>query len=577
MVRAFVTRTSFAGVVLLFPTAQAVSQDVSETGTMSVFWPVVAVLAALVLGVALGVVRNQRQLASKDCSTDQLQTILGMMSAGVVGLDADTNIVMINASARRMLGGVAKATPFPWPSNIQFSNNAENTAIGSAETPLGRIKRGDHLAGEVFLMSRAARHEPDRPVRLTSAPLENVDGDLKVLMVFDDISLLTKTGTAEVVLGQMDVFSTLAQGISKDFSNALDAIGYAIETSLKQSLPEKPTSLLLTALSTVERSRNVTNKMTLLARQQDGQVSSRSVMSMLEDFKLLVPQSIDKNVTLAVNCIEPGLLVRCNQVQLENTLLTLVMNGCDAIMRHASGGTVTITAHLADASESVLQLRELHGTQAEFVEIIVSDDGPGMGLGISNQISNPLSRAGTEASDIGQGLEDVQSFVARVGGHLNARPNSPKGTSVHLILPLEHDVLQLPSDWQTPLPQGEGETVLVVEDDAMMLLMLQEALEELKYRVISATSGTAALGLLEQGVDFDLLITDIIMPGDIDGFDLVRQMRQKTEDAAVLYISGHTEFLSANEGPFDAPMLSKPCAANELANAVKAVLSKRPV
>jgi len=569
----------FAIFVSILTAKHAYPQDLPDTGTAPLFWPVAATLLSVVALIALGAWFGRPNNAASRCSSHQVETFVDLVSSGVVGLDANQNVVMVNPAGRRMLGGISKVVPFTWPSNIQFSLEGQRADLfpDDLQSPLSRALTNQPLDGETFLMNRVARHEKPRKVRLSSMPIENVDGDLKTLIVMDDISDLANSGKSEVKLGQIDVFSALAQGVTNDYSNALETISYAIDSSLKQPLPEKAASHLMTALGTIEKGRSLTRKVMLLARQQDGQVSSRSVMSMLEDFQTLLPSSIDENVKLAVKCMEPGLLVRCNQAELEDALLTLVLNGCDAILSHAQSGTVTVSAQLAEETDSVLQLRELHGTQSDFVELIVSDDGPGMTEEISKQISNPLAVSEIQGQDIGDGLAKVRSFVTHAGGHLRVEQNQPKGTSVCIVLPLERDDHELPADWQSPLPNGGGETVLVVEDDAMMLLMLQEALEELGYRVISATSGAAALSLVEQGVELDLVITDIIMPGDINGFDLVRQVRRLSKKTSVLYISGYTEFSETVRGALDAPLLTKPCATNELANAVKAVLGTRPV
>ena len=122
---------------------------------------------------------------------------------------------------------------------------------------------------------------------------------------------------------------------------------------------------------------------------------------------------------------------------------------------------------------------------------------------------------------------------------------------------------------------GNGETVFVVEDEAALLLMLQEQLEGLGYRVISATSGTAALQLIEQGVEFDLVITDIVMPGGINGFDLAARIKELRHGAAVLYMSGYSGFDKADMGPVKAEVLKKPAPPVELARSVRTALAGR--
>ena len=354
-----------------------------------------------------------------------------------------------------------------------------------------------------------------------------------------------------------ETFHPVPREVMNDFNNSLATIAYAIDLSLKHELPEKPASYLMTALSAVERGQQLTDRMIRVAEQNDGAVATRSVEMVLNNVKALIGPTLDAGIALTVVCEDRSLTLRCNQSKLETALVGFVVHCAVSMKAEGMSGQITIKARLAGPSPERDSLVRLHEDGADFVEISVFNDSVAFNASAAKNLAG--------ASD----------FAHEAGGCVTMTADAVLAASIGFILPLDVGVEgKLRTQAVTP-PRGIGETIFVVEDEAMFLLMLQEELEDLGYRVISATSGEAAMGLIEQGVGFDLVITDVMLPGKINGFDLATKIRDQHHRAEVLYMSGYSGFTKDEMGPVEAPILRKPCAPGDLATAVREALIKR--
>ena len=371
------------------------------------------------------------------------------------------------------------------------------------------------------------------------------------------------------------MFARLSLGIMNDFNNALATIAYAIDLSLKHSLPEKPTSFLMTALGTVERGQRLTDQMLRFAERGRAPHLPCIIKPMFDELQVLVGPAVEPGVTLSFDCDDPNLVLHCNQTHLETTLVEMLVERSGALTGLGFPGRIRVGASEAGPSKVLANLTMRHTGEAGFVEITVSDNGPPLPETVVTDLETPWSQDSVPSVGAGEAFNDARRFADSVGGELRLISNGVEGVTLGLVLPVEPGGSVPPPIWQARPERGQGETVFVVEDEASLLLMLQEELEDLGYRVISATSGVAALGLIEQGVEFDLVITDIVLPGEINGFDLAAKIQDLRHGAAVLYMSGYTGFGKADMGPAKAPILKKPAPPAELARAVRSVLAKR--
>ncbi|NVK61202.1 MAG: response regulator, partial [Rhodobacteraceae bacterium] len=261
---------------------------------------------------------------------------------------------------------------------------------------------------------------------------------------------------------------------------------------------------------------------------------------------------LERTVALHVAPPEAGLRVLCDPSQLANALLNLVLNSRNALLGQRGTGNIMVQA--GRAAESDPQGHPL-------VEILVTDDGPGMSPEVRQRATDPFFTTRGESGRTGLGLSMVYGFAEQSGGELITDTASGSGTSGRILLPEG----ELPDEQEVAaepgLSPGSGETILVVEDETDLLAMTSEIIRTLGNEVITAPSGRAALERIERGAEsFDLLLTDIVMPGGVGGFVLARRRNDLRPGIPVIYMSGYASITRESMDGVPAPTLRKPCS-----------------
>jgi CheY-like chemotaxis protein len=254
--------------------------------------------------------------------------------------------------------------------------------------------------------------------------------------------------------------------------------------------------------------------------------------------------------------------VAVDPTELELALVNLVVNARDAM---PDGGTITIK------SKNVRLKREdtPERLSGEFVALRVADSGCGIEADILPKVFEPFFTTKQLEKGTGLGLSQVYGFTRQSGGTVAISSRVGRGTTLTMYLPRSRRLLSdRPAVDQEP-PRGR-ETVLLVEDNAEVQEVAGMLLEQLGYRVLSAASAVAALALLASGEAVDLLFTDVVMPGELDGFALAHQVRRQYPGVAVLLTSGYAKAANALDAGF--PIVRKPYQLPTLARAVRQAL-----
>jgi CheY-like chemotaxis protein len=236
------------------------------------------------------------------------------------------------------------------------------------------------------------------------------------------------------------------------------------------------------------------------------------------------------------------------------------------------GGTLTIETQNVTLDEDYAA-QNVEVVPGDYVLLAVSDTGTGMPPEVAARAFEPFFTTKQEGHGTGLGLSQVFGWVKQSGGHIKIYSEVGHGTTIKLYLPrAEAQNAQLPQRAAVTTPTG-NETILVVDDNPNVRKAVVRQLHDLGYRTIEAESGPAALTLVHDGARFDLLLTDVVMPGGITGYDLADELRQTQPDLKVLFTSGYTELAaSTNHSRSDAPLLSKPYRKQDLGRAVRAAL-----
>ena len=212
----------------------------------------------------------------------------------------------------------------------------------------------------------------------------------------------------------------------------------------------------------------------------------------------------------------------------------------------------------------------------EYVMIAVSDTGTGIPEAIRDKVFEPFFTTKDVGKGTGLGLSMVYGFLKQSRGHVKIYSEEGHGTTIKLYLPRATAEGEAAAEPRTsaPLPVGD-ETILVVEDDELVRDHVVAQLQSLGYHTLAAPNGAAALALVDEGAKFDLLFTDVVMPGGMSGRQLADELRRRWPSLKVLYTSGYTENAIVHHGRLDAgvALLNKPYRKADLARMVREVLS----
>lgn len=373
---------------------------------------------------------------------------------------------------------------------------------------------------------------------------------------------------------KLEAVGHLTGGVAHDFNNLLTVImGYAEMLSELLTDPSARSMAKMT-LSAAERGAELTNRLLAFARRQPLDPKPTDINRQVAAMQALIRRTLWESIEIEF-ASEPGLgIAEIDPGGLDTALLNLVVNARDAM---PEGGKLTIeTANtLLDPDYAE---RHPEVSPGEYVMVCVSDTGVGMDPETVARAFEPFFTTKAEGKGSGLGLSMVFGFTKQSGGHIKIYSEPGEGTSVKLYFPR----VQARQDPDVPpaaqgRPQGGTEHILIVEDNDLVLEHLKNQLETLGYRVTTAMSGPEAMDVLRAHGDIDLLLTDIVMPGGMNGRELADLARVHRPSLRVMFTSGYTENAIVHQGRLDpgVTLLSKPYTRLELATKVRAVLDRK--
>ena len=360
--------------------------------------------------------------------------------------------------------------------------------------------------------------------------------------------------------------------MAHDFNNLLTVIVGNLDMIVRKPDDAKRVERFATsAMTAARRGAEVTEKLLSFSRRQVLRPVTVNPNRLLKDFRDLLERAVGE--TIAVRLVLDASLdpVRLDPGQFESAVLNLAVNARDAM---PGGGTLTVrtcNAHL-DAGE-LAERPDL--SPGPYVLVAVLDTGHGMDAGTLARAFEPLFTTKEIGRGTGLGLSQIYGFVRQAGGHAQIKSEVGRGTSVELYLPRSDErALERRPEGAMPLHRAAaGEVVLVVEDEPAVLEMATESLAELGYRTLTATQATEALERLSGPERIDILFSDVVMPGGMNGVQLSVEARRLRPGLRVLLTSGYTGTALDGQGvPDDLPLLSKPYQRDELADKIRIVL-----
>ena len=372
---------------------------------------------------------------------------------------------------------------------------------------------------------------------------------------------------------RMEAIGQMTGGVAHDFNNLLTAVTGNLDMILRSGKDDaRVRRLAEAALRATTRGERLTHQLLMFSRREVLRPETLNLNRLLIEFEAMTGRAAGENVSVRLD-LDPGLdPSRVDQMQFEAAILNLVVNARDALR---DGGTITIeTRNVLLGEDYTAKNPEVR--PGPYVMVAVSDRGAGIAAADLPHVFEPFFTTKDVGKGSGLGLSQVYGFAKESGGHVNVYSEVGVGTTVKLYLPrsIERTAEHVRS---TVLPlrtaQG-GETVLVVEDDEAVLAMAVESLEDLGYRVLVAHNGPDALEIVKSLDHIDILFSDIVMPGGINGAELAAEARRLRPSIRVLLTSGYTGTALAREHglPANMPVLGKPYRRDELAAQLRVII-----
>ena len=368
---------------------------------------------------------------------------------------------------------------------------------------------------------------------------------------------------------KMEAVGQLTGGIAHDFNNMLTVIAGNLELLEGKLAGEARLLRLVTSASlAASRAEKLTQQLLTFSRRQQLRPQpvdfNQIVLGMDDLLHRTVGETIEIRTLLAPE-LWPAL---ADRNQLETALLNLVLNARDAM---PSGGRISLETANVEIGRGHAEL-----APGSYAMLSISDTGQGMSEHVLAHVFEPFFTTKEVGKGTGLGLAQVYGFINQSSGHVKLESREQRGTTVRLYLPRAEGVAD--SDLFAPVrdqPYRGSETVLVVEDDHGVREFAASVLRELGYRVLEASNGELALEVLDRETEIDLLFTDVVMPGRLNGADLARAARQTRPSLRILFTSGYTTRLLEKEWPAEeVELLRKPYRSIDLAERVRAILDR---
>ncbi len=379
---------------------------------------------------------------------------------------------------------------------------------------------------------------------------------------------------------RMEAIGKLTGGIAHDFNNLLAVIMGNLELLVERLGSPEQSRLAKRALHAAERGAMLTQRLLAFSRRQALHPETVDMNELVRNVADLLNRSLSENIDFDLRMEEDLWRCRVDPAQMENALLNLVLNARDAM---PDGGTVCVSVGNFRFQETG-SVPHGHGDMlpaGDYVRLVVSDNGCGMSEQVMERVFEPFYTTKSVGKGTGLGLSMVYGFVRQSGGAIYVDSTLGEGTTVTIYLPraMQGEAPCAPRKDTAPLWLGNGELVLLVEDDASVRELTRSQLVALGYRVVEASEGQEAIDLCAYpDMQPDLVLADIILRGGIDGIETAERIREIYPDVAVAFMSGRKpdeEKLSRLSRLGATDILSKPFRKRDLAAALHHTLNRR--
>jgi PAS domain S-box-containing protein len=509
-------------------------------------------------------------------------------------LDLDGKLIFMSEGGQ----GVMEVSDFntirgcPWPSFWQGQGHVEATAALAA----AREGRSSSFQGPADTMAGTPRWWD---VQVT--PILDVTGRTeKILSVSRDITALrqaeevlraqnealerhvaertTELMRTEEALRQsqkMEAVGQLTGGLAHDFNNLLAGISGSLElmqTRMQQGRLTDVDRYMTAAQGAAKRAASLTHRLLAFSRRQTLDPKPTDVNRLAAGIHDLIQRTVGPGIQVEVIGAANGWPALVDPPQLENALLNLCINARDAM---PDGGSIIIETANKWMDERAARQHDM--SEGQYLSVCVTDTGNGMSPEVVARVFEPFFTTKPLGEGTGLGLSMVYGFARQSGGQVRVYSEVGEGTTVCIYLPRHHGAVEddTADEIFSKLSRSEqGETVLIVDDEPTIRMLVTDILEDLGYAAIEAGDSATGLKVLQSDVRIDLLVTDVGLPGGLNGRQMADAARAHRPGLKVLFITGYAEnaFLGNESLPPGMALLAKPFAMDHMAARIRSMI-----
>jgi signal transduction histidine kinase/DNA-binding response OmpR family regulator len=376
---------------------------------------------------------------------------------------------------------------------------------------------------------------------------------------------------------KMEAVGQLTGGIAHDFNNLLAGISGSLqmlETRVGQGRLDAVPRYIGAALGATRRAAALTQRLLAFSRRQTLDPKPTNLNRLISDLEDLVRRTTGPNIEVEVVGAAGAWPVLIDQNQLENALLNLCINARDAM---PDGGRLTIETANRWLDASGAAVRDL--PPGQYVSLSVTDTGTGMTKETIGRIFEPFFTTKPLGQGTGLGLSMIYGFVRQSNGQIRVYSEPGHGTTMCMYFPRHHGAgsnREAAEGAMACVENGYGETILVVDDEPTVRLLIVDVLQDAGYRILEASDGPGGLKILQSDTRIDLLLTDVGLPGGMNGRQVADAGRVLRPNLKVLFITGYAENAVIGNGQLEPGMqvITKPFAIDALTNRVRDAIDK---
>jgi PAS domain S-box-containing protein len=501
-------------------------------------------------------------------ATEQMRAVIEASPIAILAFDAQRNVTIWNRMAETVFGyTMAETIGRPISTRMRPDGSESTTRFARAEA--GEVLRG---------LRTKLVHKNGRQVETISSLAGFFDGAGTLQGCVACVTDVTEYMALQSQLQQaqkMEAIGQLTGGLAHDFNNLLGVVLGNLDLLQERLAPDsEPYEMASAAIHAATRGAELTRQLLAATRQQPLAPLLTDLNQIMGGMARLLSRTIGGHISLELDIPEGLWPVLVDAAQLESAILNLAVNARDAM---GQGGRLTLEARnvTLDAGNTELNPEAIPGA---YVMIAISDTGSGMPAAVIARAFEPFfSTKGSGGS--GLGLSMVHGFVKQSGGHTRIYSEVGQGTTIRIYLPRATLGAVELAESQQAEPQDEssicrGESILVVEDNQALRELAQRQLGELGYVTMAAENAVDALEIIRGTTPIDLLFTDVVMPGAMNGNALAREARALRPGLRVLFTSGFTATAAAAAiaAEFGSNLISKPYRKTELGSRVRATI-----